>query len=609
MKRFFSSRVLQGACVSAFLLCGTAGAQGLFSYPGCADVTESQFKYVPLVGKTASTQTKALAIDNNLKEPIHMAMELRADKQVDIYFTQRNGTIKKYVAGQATVDSIGQIAVSNSGEMGLTGIVLDPNFKVNQRIYVFYTPPTVAFHRLSRFNLVAGKLDNSTEKVLLTVRRVATAHMGGAMTFDPKGDLWITTGNDGSDYPSSYSESSEGGSSEASSANFADFRGGVLRIHPDESTKGYTIPAGNAGAYWSNYFLLQANPTLAAEYADTAKVKPEIYVKGGRNVYSIAVDPVTNWVAFGSFGTNVTNGITEAHYLATHPVFVGYPYYAGGFGGIEPGNNFFPLWSDSTSNGGRGWPNFKSAHPGLVETTTAPINNSKWNKGPKQLPPVMPGMHSYLRGTVGGGAVTGSFYRYDSTSPSPVKFPPHFEGAWTITDWVQNNSVSNPAGGGFRGVKFFKLNSTGTTLMDSLKFFQTYGITGVLDFQQGPDGALYVLNYGSTYFGTTSETKISRIEYTGSCHPGVATSVIRDRNSSGKLGFTRDGSTFLVNLAGTYSVVVRDLRGRDLARLNAQSGSKVYRLNDILPAGTPPGVLTATASGPMGRETFRLYKD
>jgi cytochrome c len=572
-------------------------AQGRFSLASCPDVAESQFKYVPLVGKATSTQTKALAIDATLAEPIHMAFDMQAGNKVDVYFTQRNGAVKKFSGADNTLSTVGTITVTVLGEMGLTGIALDPAFKTNNWMYLFYALGNEL--RLSRFTLAAGKLEAATEKRLLTYRKVTNSHMGGALAFDSNGDLWISTGNDASDYPGAYNENSEGGSSEASSGNLNDFRGGALRIHPDNSAKGYSIPKGNFAEYWSAWFKAKGNDAVAAEYADPNKVKPELYVKGTRNAYNIAVDTVKHWVAFGSIGINVATSISEAHFLLTRPAFVGYPYFAGGFG-TEPGTGYYPLWS------GEGAANFNAAHPGLTESNTGPVNNSKWNTGPKQLPPVTPGMHSYLRGTTGAAAVTGSFYHYNGASSSTVKFPPHFDGVWTITDWVQNDNIAKPAGGGFQGVKIFKVKPEGDGLLDSLKWFRNLGITGPLDMQFGPDGALYVLNYGNAYFGTTTETKLARIEYTGSCHPSALGD--RLRKTARTHGAAAAGS-FFADRDGAYSITVTDPRGRILARHDALQGRRTYAIRDLVPSGTPGGALVVTLSGSGGTESIRIYLD
>ncbi len=575
---------------------GSALAQGRFSIGNCPDVMESQFKYVPLVGKATSAQTKALAIDPSLSEPIHMAFDAQPGGKVDVYFTQRNGTVKKFAGATNTLSVLGQINVTNSGEMGMTGIALDPGFKTNNYLWLFYA--LAGQLHLSRFTLTAGQITSATEKPILTYRKVSNSHMGGALAFDSNGDLWISTGNDASDYPHAYDENSENGSSEASSANMNDLRGGILRIHPDNSVKGYSIPAGNFGEYWSKYFNGKGDTALGREYADPTRVKPELFVKGTRNAYNIAVDTAKHWVAFGSIGINVTTSISEAHFLLTRPAFIGYPYFAGGFG-TEPGTGYYELWS------GAGASTFSAAHPGLTESNTAPVNNSKWNTGPKRLPPVTPGMHSYLRGTTGGAAVTGSFYHYDPASPSPIKFPPHFDGVWSITDWVQNDNIAKPSGGGFKGVKIFKVKPTGDGLLDSLKWFRNFGITGPLDMQFAPDGAIYVLNYGPAYFGTTAETKLARIEYTGACHPTGADYV---RQPSQREPSRANGSRLTVNREGAYTLTIRDMRGRVLASRTG-SGPRTYSMRELLPAYARSGLLMVALSGEQGTERFRILAE
>jgi hypothetical protein len=215
------------------------------------------------------------------------------------------------------------------------------------------------------------------------------------------------------------------------------------------------------------------------------------------------------------------------------------------------------------------------------------VNNSKWNTGPKQLPPVTPAMHSYLRGTMGAAAVSGSFYHYNPSSPSPVKFPPHFDGIWSITDWVQNDNVAKPAGGGFRGVKMFKVKPEGDGLLDSLLWFRNFGFQGPLDMQFGPDGALYVLNYGNAYFGTTQETKLARIEYTGSCRPTVS---LGGGAAPHRKGISGTGRFFT-------------LRGRLLARYASLHGPREYAVRDLVPTGASGGLFMVTAAGSAGRET------
>jgi hypothetical protein len=60
-----------------------------------------------------------------------------------------------------------------------------------------------------------------------------------------------------------------------------DWRGKIIRIKPDNSEKGYSIPAGN---YWQKYFEL-GGAWVAGE--DTSKILKEIYVVGSRSPWTL----------------------------------------------------------------------------------------------------------------------------------------------------------------------------------------------------------------------------------------------------------------------------------------------------------------------------------
>src|SRR5262245_15502376 len=141
----------------------------------------------------------------------------------------------------------------------------------------------------------------ASEKVLMSIphaRATGTKHTGGAMAFDMAGNLLLTIGNNSMDEPHAADEEDGKYSAEGSPSNAGDLRGSVLRIRPDESARGYGVPAGNFGEYWSQEFARQGKADLAQEYADPAKVKPEIYVKGTRSPYSLTVDPYRGWMTW-----------------------------------------------------------------------------------------------------------------------------------------------------------------------------------------------------------------------------------------------------------------------------------------------------------------------
>jgi hypothetical protein len=49
------------------------------------------------------------------------------------------------------------------------------------------------------------------------------------------------------------------------------------------------------------------------------------------------------------------------------------------------------------------------------------------------------------------------------------------------------------------------------------------GFSMPLEYEFGPDGALYVVEYGGPYFGASAGTKLTKLEYTGTCRPAEPT--------------------------------------------------------------------------------------
>jgi cytochrome c len=291
-------RTVTAAAFALALLLPARTVTAAFTWPGCGAVAESEFKYQAIIGRRAATAPKL--VDTSMLEPIKMAFQMQPDNSVDIYWVERGGAIKRYIAAQNKAVNLGKLGVFTEVEQGLTGLALDPGFRDNRWLYVYYAPSAEAnVFRVSRFTLSAdfSSLDANSEKVLVRIpsQRANCCHTGGAMAFDLYGDLWITVGKNAPDYPNSINEATEALSTEGTAADASDMRGGLLRIHPDNSSKGYTVPSGNYGEYWAAQFRAQGNAALAAEYADTAKTLPELYVKGTRNAYSLSVDPVRRW--------------------------------------------------------------------------------------------------------------------------------------------------------------------------------------------------------------------------------------------------------------------------------------------------------------------------
>lgn len=549
MNRVWGIIAVVSAGITGF---GMLTAHAQFTYPGCEAITASSFKHEIVV-------QRGMEPDPTLQEPIQMALDMGASGAIDVYYVERRGKLKLYSGATKSLTVLGTLDVFTEVEMGLTGLALDPRFKTNRWIYLFYAPKTVpapaelahlknpGVFRLSRFTLTSGaspSLDMASEKKLLEipVQRETCCHTGGQMAFDDYGDLWISTGNNAGrpKTPPVLDEAVQVNSDEWGSTSTANLRGGILRIRPDYSARGYSIPPGNYGDYFGAAAAREGKTQLAAQYRDTALVKPEIYVKGTRNPYSLNVDPVRRWVMWGDVGHDgQVSAAGDEYNLFKTPGFAGWPYFVGS--------------ANAPFAGGK--------------DPAAPTNTSKWNRGMQTLPPAIPALYAQGRGSVIGGPI----YRYDGDLQSTVKFPPHFHRKWFVSNW-----------GGNKMPRVYSLDSSGGSILKR-EDFPTEGMAGHLDLEFAPDGSLYVINYGTAYFDATSQTSISRFLYTGTCRPNepklerVASSAVRP-GSGPRL---RAGGLLV-----SYPAVIRLPEGKTGVELYDLGGGLLWKSGASRPGAT-----------------------
>src|SRR6185295_2951705 len=119
-----------------------ASLPALASYPAfdqCPDLKDDDFRAVRIAGKP-----------DTVAEPLKMAFDLvaapgeDASGKVDVYFVERYGKIRKYDARKNKVLTIGKLSPNMSGNGGVNsdgviGIAVDPNFKTNHWLYLWYT--------------------------------------------------------------------------------------------------------------------------------------------------------------------------------------------------------------------------------------------------------------------------------------------------------------------------------------------------------------------------------------------------------------------------------------------------------------------------------------
>ena len=403
-----------------------------------------------------------------------------------IIFLERKGRVKLYDPDKDTISVINTFNVWSKEEDGMIGLARDPDFEKNNWLYIFYSHPTRSSNVLSRFVFKDSQIDMSSEIEMLEVptQRQTCCHTGGSLAFGPGGNLFISTGDNTSPFESDgYSPSDErdGRSpfdAQKSSGNTNDLRGKILRIHPEPDGT-YTIPDGN--------LFPKGEP----------KTRPEIYVMGNRNPYRISVDQQTGWLYWGEVGPDAGNdsetrgprGYDELN-QAKGPGFFGWPYFVGG--------NFAYAEYD-----------FEKKIIGDRHDPMKPINNSPNNTGKMELPPVAPSFIYYpyaespdypLMKTGGRNAMAGPIYYSKDFKNQKDAFPDYFDGKVIIYDWMRN------------WIRLLTLDANGK-IMDIEPFMDGTTFNNIMDMSFGPDGKLYMLEYGTKWFGENMDARLVRIDY------------------------------------------------------------------------------------------------
>lgn len=123
------------------------------------------------------------------------AMALAPDGR--IFVCQQNGALRIIKNGALLPTPFLTVTVDSNGERGLLGIAFDPNFVSNQLVYVYYTVPTPAHNRVSRFTASGDVALPGSEVILMELPNLSTAtnHNAGAIHFGPDGDLYIAVGD------------------------------------------------------------------------------------------------------------------------------------------------------------------------------------------------------------------------------------------------------------------------------------------------------------------------------------------------------------------------------------------------------------------------------
>ena len=501
-----------------------------------------------------------VTLDDDTQNP----MELDVAPDGRVFYIERNGRVMIIKPDTGSTVQALQIAVDQSQENGLIGFQLAPDFATSNWAYLTYSEPNGARTNtqvVARYKVVGDTLDPASRQEIFTwqAQRAECCHSSGSLYFGPDGTLYISTGDNTNPFasdgfnPIDERPGREAWDAQRTSANTNDLNGKILRIRPNADTPGYTIPAGNLFS------------------VGTAQTRPEIFAMGFRNPFRITVDSETGWVLMGDYGPDA--GATVAG--------------RGPQGSVE--------FNTVSQPGNYGWPycvrdntpyndyNFATSTSGPLFNCAAPVNNSPNNTGLTNLPPAI-GADAWMGYSEldprhipdlgGGGAPTGGpRYHYDPNGP-PTKFPEFYDDLWFNGEW--NNGW----------IKTFALNGTGA--VTDVEPFPYLGPAGCqqnasangcykrpMDMDFGPDGSLYLIEWGSGFGGNNADSGIYRIDYTAAGRRPIAHATATPDNGATPLTvqFSSAGS---IDPDGTALTYAWDFDGNGSTDSTAANPSHTY---------------------------------
>lgn len=467
---------------------------------------------------TAWDSYNQVKITGEIAEP--MSMTIAPDGR--IFLIQRTGEILIIPqTSDSDITTALNLDVYHQREDGGLGIVVDPDFEKNGWIYVYYSPANelldssedMPYNLLSRFTVQGNSIDSDTEVEILRVHhtRAGGRHSGGDLQFGPDGSLWVSVGDDiggaGIDgYTPTYDldhETKTATDARGTAGDTSDLRGKILRIIPHEDGS-YSIPQDNLFTKEKGY----------KKEIEAGLVRPEIFVMGTRNPFRFGVDSKTGWLYYADYGPDARQW------------------------SVDRGPIGIREYNQVREAGNAGWPmvrgpnipyldyDWENERPIAPFSPDKPINNSPFNKGLTELPPVMPATMYVPRhglwdvfvnppedhpwGDIWQVPEKPPFPQLTDSAPNggpmfrtsethgPTALPAYYDGKWFIGEWSSGRIlvVSFDDEGNFQEIEPFY----------PVDLYRPH------DIEIGPNGHLYVLDYGRSWSGLDNPA-VYRIDY------------------------------------------------------------------------------------------------
>lgn len=500
------------------------------------DYSKSKSNYPPIQERFSKTTLSK----GELFEPIEMAVL----PNLDILIIQRRGEILHFRNNTSELVEVAKLNVFNeiNLEEGMLGIQIDPNFKENNWVYIFYSPKSKSVNRLSRFKFIDGEFSDESEQIIIEVeaQREHCCHNGGSIAFGSDGLLYVSTGDNTNPFDENGANYVHSGFAPIndlsgkshldalrSSGNTNDLRGKIIRLRINEDGS-YSIPEGNLFP------------------PGTPKTRPEIYTMGHRNPYRISVDPKNNYLYWGDVGPDATNDSLQTR-----------------------GPKGYDEFNQARSAGNYGWPMFVGnnfayynydylkGERGMLFDADAPKNLSGNNTGLVDLPKAQPAMIWYPYeqsvdfpelGTGGRTAMAGPVY-YSDLYPQETRLPDYYDGKVFFYEWMRGwiKAVSLFENGDYNKMEPFLPNIT---------------VNSLIDMELGPDGRLYFLEYGNGWYTKNEDAGLYRIDFeSGNLAPKIKDLALD--KTSGEVPLSIKASINAIDLDGDAMEYIWELGNGD----------------------------------------------